>query len=61
VAPVKQAGDERGGRTLAAYLPADLAEQVDARAEREDRSRSQIIRRVLRDAFKSSVDHERQR
>jgi hypothetical protein len=43
--------DTRGGRVIAAYLPANLVALVEARARIEERSNSQVIRRALRAAM----------
>ena len=47
-------GGERQGRVMATYLPTDLAARVEAQAEREERSSSQVIKRILRDALNES-------
>jgi hypothetical protein len=43
--------DKRGGRVMAAYLPANLVALVEARARIEERSNSQVIRRALRESM----------
>ena len=39
-------GSEQGNRIVSASLPADLVGVLQARAEAEDRSLSQVVRRV---------------
>jgi hypothetical protein len=51
VAPKVRQGDEQAGRVMATYLPADLAAALRARAQSEERSVSQVIRRTLRSAM----------
>jgi Ribbon-helix-helix protein, copG family len=39
---------------MATYLPAELAARVEARAQQEERSNSQVMKRIIRDALNGS-------
>jgi Ribbon-helix-helix protein, copG family len=43
--------EKQASHLLTAYLPADLAEAIEARARAEERSISQVIKRALRVAI----------
>lgn len=48
-------GSEQGNRIVSASLPPNIVSVLEARAEAEDRSLSQVVRRALTAALHSEV------